>query len=199
MSLTNTGVAVIVAGMPKSGNRMFQSLLEHHGIEAEVHHFGGFEARARQWQEQALTVAVLLPIREAEVHKAGSYKEFEYTFEGRTYEETRRYHYQETLEAASRLRLPIFPVRYSHFVRNPKGVGHQILTWLGVQFIGLNQEVIDGDARWLRKLDPKERLKSDQAKAMQDTPDKSKEIIVPISATLRGSSAAALRRLQQKD
>ena len=197
-SLTNTGVAVIIAGLPASANRVFEKLFIHHGIQTQVDHHATFHPVVRAWQADALTVAVFIPVRDAEIHKAGSFDQHMKAYgPDADYDQIRIEQYAKTMEVASELRVPVLAVRYRHFVANPFGIASHILAWLGLQMKGFPEQIIDGDVKWLRKLDPDEQFESNKAAALEGVADPNKEIIAPISATLRGSSSLALRKLQQ--
>lgn len=195
--LTNTGVACIIAGLPASANRVFEKLFQHHGIRTCIDHHGGFEAKVREWQKEALTVAVFIPVRDAEIHLAGAFDQHVKAYgPGVSYHTIRAQQYAKTMEVASELRLPILSVRYRHFVANPFGIATYILAWLGVGMMGFPEQIVDGDAKWLRKLNPDEQLVSDRIKAIEGVADPTQQILSPISATLRGSAKVALRKLQ---
>lgn len=196
--LTNTGVAVIIAGLPASANRVFEKMLLHHGIKTSISHYGDFKDQVREWQEAGLTVAVFIPVREAKIHKAGSFDPFMKDYpHGSEYDQIRQEQFAQTMETAATLRLPVLPILYKHFVANPFGIASHILAWLGVQMKGFPEQIIDGDAKWLRKLDPQEQFQSNQATALSAVGNPDAEVIAPISATLRGSASLALRKLQQ--
>jgi hypothetical protein len=144
------GVAVSVAGMPSSGNRIFQRILAAHGVPAAVDHFGNCEGAIKKFRSRGLRTFVLVPIREANVHLAGSYDKYIERFK-RPYEEQRNRHHLLTIEAASRFRVPIIPVRYRAFVNDPETVCRELFQILGVPFVQLPEEVVDGDAKWLAK------------------------------------------------
>lgn len=195
--LTNTGVACVIAGLPASANRVFEKLFLHHGIRTQIDHHGNFQPVVREWQDQALTVAVFIPVRDAEIHKAGSFGQHMKAYgPGADYNQIRIRQYAKTMEVASELRLPTLAVRYRHFVANPFGIATYILAWLGVGMKGFPEQIVDGDAKWLRKLDPDEQFVSDRMKAIEGVADPSKMILSPMSATLRGSAKAVIRKLQ---
>lgn len=185
----NSGVAVVIAGMPASGNRLIEGLLNHHGVKCQVHHHGTFEAIVQNWWSEALTVAVLLPVREVDVHRSGSFDKHKGTYPDKSYAHIRKDCYFLTMELASKLRLPVFPFRYKHLVNNPWAIGNQIMTWLGVPFKGWHTEIVDGDAKWLTS--PRIVEDGSDSELVVTGVDRTKEIIAPISATLRGRARTA--------
>jgi len=185
-----SGLAVALCGMPSSGNRLLRGMLRHHGILAEVKHWGEFEDLAMGWQRDGLTVAAVMPVRDEAISRASCAR---FWTAEQSHDEEQRRHYAETLRVCAELRIPLLPVSYGQIVRNPNGIGRHILTWLGQPFVGWNTVVVDGDAKYHAQLSGEEQDAESRAKQIVYAPDKSKEIIAPISASLKGTSRAFLR------
>ena len=147
--------AVLILGVPSSGNRLWHALFKAAGADyVGVYHFGtGFERHIINMTEQGWDVRAIMPIRDDTPLMASLNHHHQQLLEAHTrgfgtFEEGIDMHYRETAKVLARHRLPVFPVRYEDLVADPDGVGREVCEWAGYEFPGWPEPIVDGNAKY---------------------------------------------------
>jgi len=164
MSLTPAVVAV--CGMPRSGNRLVQRLLQHHGFVAEVRHYGRRSAFRVGGVHPDCAVMML---RDRVAHEkscadAGSLLPYPEGFPpGLLGSHSVEYeHFWPTLRWLAEAGVAVLPVSYEALVADPELEGQVIVAWChdgssrfkhgSPLWKGWPEPVVDGNAKWRPKL-----------------------------------------------
>lgn len=151
--------AVLVLGVPSSGNRFWQEQARHCGAEfAGVYHFGGRGAdkRLARWAEEAWDVRAIVPIRQRK-YVFASWKTAQprllenYGFD--TKDQAYNEHYGWTASwLADHAGIESLNVRYEEMIREGEVYVRAVMNWLGLEWKGLHQPIVDGNAKHLNSV-----------------------------------------------
>ncbi len=147
-------VKVAVVGLPRSGNRLIQRLLQRHGFVAEVRHYGMqkefrnggvdpdfavWPVRERwAWEKSCAKDAGMLP------RPVGHSGELALSF-------MREHHLDETAFWLAGAGVPILHVRYEDIVSNFVLTGQRVVRFVSegnIIFKGWGEEIVDGNAKY---------------------------------------------------
>jgi len=146
---------VAICGLPRSGNRLLRDLLQHHGHDADVRHFGmSKEFRTGGDQEVALW-----PIRAfgywarsierdwANLPKPHAMGEHYTEAAAR---ELARIHEERTFERVKALGISCCRVSYEAIVKEPDLWGPELVRFVdpATKWKGWPREVFDGNEKW---------------------------------------------------
>lgn len=149
---------VAVCGMPRSGNRLVQRLLQRHGFVAEVRHFGDRKVLRTGGGPEA----AIMPLRDLEPHWASCAKDFgilpkppqglddiDDLSPAAARSCLHAAHFWPALAHLAELGIPVLPVRYEELVAEPEAQGRRILEFLGCfDWRGWGEELFDSNAKW---------------------------------------------------
>jgi hypothetical protein len=141
-------VGVFVCGFPSSGNRVIGSVFGAHGVNFYIFHWvkdRQADDVIKRWGD--IPLYCVMPIRDSVPRKASLDRRNYNWIEG--LEDRLITHYENTLRLTADRGIPVMPIRYEAFVKDPEGVSRKMLEWVGVEYKGLPFEVIDGNEKWL--------------------------------------------------
>lgn len=150
---------VAVCGMPRSGNRLVQRLLQRHGFVAEVRHYGRVKAFASGGEHPDVAVVVLRNVHPHWMSCSRDLPVLPHPFGGwgedglpRDPDRIHAAHFWPMLRVLAACSAPILAVAYEDLVRDPEGAGRRVVEFCAagapVRWIGWGEEVFDGNAKW---------------------------------------------------